>query len=365
MPLEPYKRGKTWWAKGRIEYNGRPITDYLRESTGSPTEQGARDWIVDREEAERRRHVFGEAAQELTFLDGVALYDPDPLTARYLIPILAELGDLPCSKITPEMVKALGPKLYPNNATDTWRRWVVTPTRSVINNAADLGRCPPIRIKGYEKKDRVAQDRRRGKRSRVAKTPGSWEWLLRFREHAPERLGVLAHLMFVTGRRIGQSIALHPDDLDRDGGKVMIRGAKGHEDEWVEVPEDLMAELVALTPKTPRGWNRKKANLRVFGYASSTGPLKAWRSACGKAGIAYLPPHSAGRHGFGQEMVVRQRVDAQATARFGAWADTDLLSKTYTHPEDVKGKIQEAFRTGRVQAEELTGLKLRKDKAEF
>ena len=68
-----------------------------------------------------------------------------------------------------------------------WVRHVVTPVRSVINNAHDLGHCAPIRIKGYSKEERVAQDLRRGRKSRVKKTPGSWEWLLKFRQHAPRR----------------------------------------------------------------------------------------------------------------------------------------------------------------------------------
>ena len=54
----------------------------------------------------------------------------------------------------------------------------------------------------------------------------------------------------------------------------------------------------------------------VFGYASRCGPLKAWQAACKKASIPYLPPHSAGRHGFGQEMKVRQGVDGKAVAAF-------------------------------------------------
>jgi hypothetical protein len=62
-------------------------------------------------------------------------------------------------------------------------------------------------------------------------------------------------------------------------------------------------------------------------------------------------------------MVVRQGVDAQAAARFGAWSDTAMLSKTYTHPEDVVTKIHGGFRTGRVHAEKATGLKLLKEGA--
>lgn len=358
MPLEPFQRGATWWARGKVDYNGLPIGAYIRESTRATTERGAKEWIKDREEIERRRYLIGEEDRPLTFGEAVDLYNPDATTAKYLVPLLDELEHTPVTKITPEQVKALGPKLYPLNSTDTWRRWVVTPVRSVINHAHDLGKCPPIRIKGYKDKDRVAQDRRRGKRSRVAKTPGSWDWLLQFRQVAPERLGVLAHFMFVTGRRIGQTLDLHPEDLDLAGKRAMVRGAKGHEDEWVDLTDDLAADLARLVPKTPRGWTRKKENLRVFGYASRCGPLKAWQTACRNAGIAYLPPHSAGRHGFGQEMKVRQGVDSQAVASHGAWADTVLLERTYTHAEDVAGKIHNAARTGRVQAEQRTGIKL-------
>jgi integrase len=358
--LTPYLRGETWWVKGRVEVNGRPVSAYVRESTGSSTESGARDWIRLREEQEERRFYIGDEGEQITFMGAVLLYNPTADMGKYLEPLLRELGHYPCAKITPKMVKDLGAKLYPKNCTDSWRRWVVTPVRAVINNAHELGRCPPIKIKGYDKEERLKQDKRRGKRSREAKTPGSWEWLLKFRQHStsPYRRA-MAHMMFVTGRRVGQMVVLHPDDLDLDNARARVIGVKGHDDEWVDLTPELVAELRALKPKRPRGWERDtKDTLRVFGYADRCSMLKGWRADCKRAGIPYLPPHSAGRHGFGQEMVVRQGVDAQAAASFGAWADTSMLSKTYTHPEDVSGKIHRANRTGLVQAEKRTGLKL-------
>lgn len=358
MPLEPYARGAKWWARGTVDYNGRPITGYIRESTGSLTEAGARDWINDREQREIRRYLVGEE-RALTFADAVLLYDADPLMARYLMPIVEELGALPVVQITPQMVKDMGRKLYPNNSTDMWRRWVVTPTRAVINNAHALGRCPPIVIKGYEKRERIAQDRARGKTTRVERTPGSWDWLLQFRQHAGKYHSALALFMFMTGARVGQAVRMTPEDLRLQQNKVRIPDAKGHEARWITVPVELVVELANLPHKVPRGWDRrKKANLRVFGFASSCGPLKGWRTACKNAGIDYIPPHSAGRHGFGQELKVRQRVDGKAVGHFGGWADTSLLERTYTHAEDVEGKIHRGLRTGRVQAEKRTGLKL-------
>lgn len=364
MSLTPYRRGSTWWAKGRVEYNGRPISDYIRESTGASDEAGARDWIEDREERERRRYLVGEEERPLTFADAVTLYPATPEMAKALIPLVYEIGEVRVRDLTAAMIRDLGHRLYPSNCTDYWRRWVITPARAVINHAHDQlgGRCPPIKIKGYSEKERIAQDIRRKKPSRIDREPGSWEWLLRFRAEADRYRAALALLMFTTGARIGQATEMHPKrHLDLQNARVCIPGAKGHGDRWVTVPMELVVELANLPPRTPRTWARKPSNLRVFGFAGRCSPLKGWKQACKRAGIPYLPPHSAGRHGFGQEFNVRQGVDEKAAGKFGGWSDTALMRRTYTHAEDVESKIHAGFRTGLVQAENSTGLKLLKN----
>ncbi len=363
MPLEPYPRGAVWWVKGRVEYNGLPITGYIRASTGASTEDGAWEWVRAREAAEYRRFILGEEERPITFAEAVMLTSPNPTTAKYLAPLVMELGDLRCDRITPQMILDLGPKLYPNNCTDSWRRWVVTPARSVINSAHKRGKCPPIRVEGYSESERVAQDKRRKKASRIEQIPGSWDWLLRFREHAGRYHAALALFMFATGARIGQAIAMTPDEhlAELAKARVKIPGAKGHHDRTVTIPMELVVELANLRPKYPRGWERKRKNLRVFGFADRCGPLSGWKKACAAAGIPYIPPHAAGRHGFGQEHVVRQGTDDKAAGQYGGWRDTSLMRRTYTHAEDADGKILAGFRTGLVQAENRTGLKLLKE----
>lgn len=365
MSLEAYARGKVWWAKGRVEYNGLPITGYIRESTGSATQGGAGEWIKARETAEHRRFILGEEERPITFNDAVMLYMPfaTPEMAKHLVPVTAELGHLECAKITPGMIRDLGATLYPKSCTDSWRRWVITPARAVINKANDLGKCPPIRIKGYSEAERVEQDKRRKRVSRIEQIPGDWDWLLKFREHASQRHAALALFMFTTGARVGQSTEMHPEKhLRLQSGKVIVPGAKGHEDREIEVPMELIVELANLRPRTPRGWDRTdKRNLRVFGFAGRCGPLAGWRKACKAAGIPYIPPHAAGRHGFGQEHVIRQGTDDKAAGKYGGWRDTGLMRRTYTHAEGSEVKILAGFRTGLVQAETRTGLKLLKD----
>lgn len=362
MPLESYQRGPLWWAKGRVEINGRPISKYIRQSTGSPTEGGAEDWIRERTNEEIRRHHVGDEIEAMTFAAAVTLYDPDPTTAHYLIPILKALGTTPCRDITAATVRDLAKKLYPKNGTDSWRRWVITPTRAVINHAHERfpKECPPIKIKGFTQEERIEQDKARGKRSRRAKKPGDWQWIIRFCEKADDRLGALALLMFTTGARIGQAVAMTPAHLSLDESKITIPGAKGHDDRELVIPDFLVAALKRVKPRTPRGWDRDdRRNLRVFGYASKDGPGAAWDTAVKAAKIERLTPHAAGRHGFGQEMRVRQGIDKKAVEAFGGWSATgDMVDKTYTHAEDHTAKIHKAQRTGLVQAQKKTGIKL-------
>jgi integrase len=160
-----------------------------------------------------------------------------------------------------------------------------------------------------------------------------------------------------------QTIAVHPlHNIDREKGLIRIPGAKGHEDRWLRVPDEVFVELAELPMRYPRGWPRDAANLRLFGYADRGGPRKAWASACKAASIDLLPFHSAGRHGFGQEMNVRQGVDEKAAAEFGGWSDFALMRRTYTHAEETSEKISQAFYRGLSKAEQSTGLRLKKER---
>ncbi len=293
------------------------------------------------------------------------MYDAREMEAQDLTKILLYLGDRPAAEIMPQEVRNLGAVLYPDGSTDSWQRHVVTPVRAVINNAHDLGKCPPIRIKAYTKPERLRQDRIRGKQSRVEKTPGSWEWLLAFRTKANRYQCAMALFMFETGARISQAASMTTDDLDLPNARVWMPEAKGMEAQWVTISNDLVTELANLPARRPRkgphGTRQPKGH-RVFGYAGRNGVYKAWKTACKRAGIEEIMPHAAGRHGFATEMLVRQKLDARAVAKGGRWSDLALMQKTYMHDEGSTQKIQEALRTGRVQASALKPVKSRKIK---
>ena len=349
MPLEIYQRGNYFWAKGWVEYNGRPIAGPYRCSTKASTQAGARDWITLETERQIRRHLVGDEVN-MTFADAIMLYKASPVAAKQLIPIVQEIGHLSLGAITGARLKSLGPKLKPKACTDTWWREIVTPARAVINNAHELEGTPLIRVKAYDKFERIAQDKLRGKQSRVERTPSDKAWVEAFCAVADPYNAALLRFMFETAARIDQATSLEPSDLRPTQNQVRIKAQKGHPDEWITVSPQMMQEMCALRPKRPK--NRQTGQFmkaRVFGYGSPTSYSNRWRTICKRAGIQYLSAHRAGRHGFFTELVVRQGVDPVTAAKAGRWSDPNLPMRIYAHAETDEADVRALFRTRPVQ----------------
>lgn len=347
MPLETYLRGKVYWVKGRRPDNDR----YIRESLGTSDLEVAEAKVREIYAEARKRRILGPDApkpeDEIVFAACVLLYNASPRDSKYLDAIVRRIGKMKVREITPQFVRQLARKMHPAASTDTWQRQVITPIRSVINNAHELGKCAPIRIKAFDKAERVKQDVARGKQSRVPKAPGSWPWVLTFCDAAKAlgkpRYAALAYFMFRHGYRITQCISMtRREDLDLSAGKVRVHASKGHPAHWVDLdPEEVV--MIANLPLPYRG----EAQGRVFGIAGGrSGALyRDWKDICERAEIEYLPPHSSGRHGYGTEMVVRQKMDPVSAAD-NLWSDPSVMLRTYSHSDDAQTKVRDAFRAG-------------------
>lgn len=281
-------------------------------------------------------------------------YDAKPADARYLSKILTErptVNNMPIDTITGAFIKRLGLELYPMAATDTIWRQVVTPMRAVINNMHELGKGPYIRVKSFKETERIDRDTQRDKQSRIARDASDKTWVEEFCAHADIYNAAMVRFMFETGSRIDQAISMEPKHLDLMNKRVWVKAQKGHPAQWVEISHSMMIELANLPPKCPH--NRKlgyKLEPRVFGYGSTGGYRKAWKTICKKAGIKYLMAHEAGRHGFGTELLVRQGVDPVTVAEHGRWSSPKMLLETYVSAEASQADIRERFRTEQVQS---------------
>ena len=337
MPLEIYHRGQKCWVRGRAD----GIDGYINRSLGTSDEAVAAAKVREIERKARQRAILGDDApkpeDELTFAAAVMLYDAKPAEANFLLKIIPHLGEMKVRDIKPKIVRDLGRRIYQKAATDTWRRQVISPVCAVINNAHQLGRCKPIRVKPYSTQERVVQDQARGKVSRQAKTPGNWEWLHRFREHAKTRyVKTLALFLFTTGSRITQATLITPDDLDLQNGRLMLPAAKGHAAQWVDLIPELVVELANLPPRGGR----------VFGYKSRDSVYKAWRPTCTEAGIEMIMPHALGRHGFATELLARRGVDVATVKEKGRWSSAKILLDTYVHADGDGTEVRDLFQSG-------------------
>lgn len=359
--LEKYPREGVYWVRGRAADGDK----YERRSLRTSDPDIAEAKIRALEAEARKRRILGPDApkleDEITFATCVRLYDAGENEARFLKPVIRKIGQMRVREITPQFIRKLAKELYPMTSTDTWQRQVVTPVRAVINNAHELGKCPPIRVRAYDRDERQRQDRVRGIDSRQSRTPGSWEWLLAFKSEAEPRDAALAHFMFRHGARITQSITMtRSRDMDLSSGRVRLPATKGHPAQWVTLdPEEVV--MIANLPVPYRGAARD----RVFTIAGArSGALyRRWKEACERAGIDYLSPHAAGRHGFGTEMVVRQGLDPASVAKQGRWSSPAVLLKTYSHPEDSEAKVRDAFAAGKAAARTpAVQLKVRKSR---
>ena len=292
-------------------------------------------------------------------------YIASPKTAKQLIPIVQVIGEIPLREISGALLKGLGPKLKPMASTDTWWREIVTPARAVINNAHEFEGTPLIRVKPFDKFERIAQDKRRGKLSRVERMPADKKWIEAFCRVADPHNSALVRFMFETAARIDQAVSIEPGDLRPGENKVRVKAQKGHPESWITVSPQMMDELLALPPIRPK--NRKTGELlkpRVFGYGSSTGYNKRWKTICKRADIPYLSAHSAGRHGFFTELVVRQGVDPVTAAKAGRWSDPNLPMRIYAHAETDESDVRARFRTIQVQGNGVRSTKSEKLKKE-
>jgi len=359
MPLTIYKRGRFWWLTGDLKT--RSGAKRVHESTGQ----------TDRDRADQMRFALEREAFDAfilgpkatyTFEEAVNAYLDAGKSDRFILPLLEKFRGTRISDMSGEMVRAAARELYPSAVYTTWNRQVVAPTKAIINHSADAGLCPPVKIKGFTRRDR---------HSRLPSTPPKRavdrSYIDQFRKHSDDpRLSALMLFLFQTGARISDALKLEADspDIDLVGRKVIFRDMKNGEDGEADLTIEMVYELqqlrvwrqeraaewAARTPwkgrrSGPRNCGRgaRKPNDRLFGYIGRSSVYKEIKRICRLAGIPYLGTHQPGRHSFATEMIVRHGVDIRTTADKGRWKSPQLLMSRYTHSEPGSRVIDVVF----------------------
>jgi len=316
MPCNLYKRqGSGNWHLD-IKVKGRKR---IRRSAGTPDRKIAEAVAARIEAAEWERLIKGDSAA-LTFAEAVMIYVDDGKSDLFTAPLVRHFRNTKVVDIGPGDILAAAKVLYPTAKPATWNRQVVVPARAIINHAASKRLASFIRVKNFKEL------------RPVRKAPAA-DWLPAFMAAAPPRIAALALFMRITAARIGQAVDMEWEAVDLRRGTAVIPAAKGYPDREAA----LTAEMVALLA------NLDKTG-RVFGYEQRWSVYKPWKAACAKAGIPYVPPHSAGRRAFATAMRAAG-VDPKTAAKRGGWASIRLMLDVYAGEDESPYLIETVFGT--------------------
>ncbi len=304
MPVKIFKRpdSQVW------HYRGTAAGRRLRGSTGTADKELAKRIASEAENRAWKRHLDGPGAS-VTMAQAALAYRSAGKSARFLEPIEDHWQDTPIREITAGAIRASAIQLYPNAGPATRNRQVIVPTQAIINHAAELDWCAPIKV-------------RRFRIDTKPKKPATREWVDAFTDSSSPHLGALCLFMFGTGARIGEAVALTWADVDLEARTATIQKTKMGDGRIAHLQQPLVVAIANIP-------SNRNPHEPVFRYLARENVRKAWDGTIKRAGIEKLPPHSC-RHGFATAML-RAGVDVKTVAERGGWKDVRTLLETYAH----------------------------------
>lgn len=305
MPLKLKKRGEIW------HYTGTVAGRRLRGSTKT-SQRGEAEKIANDTES-RELHGRRDPGSVLTFAQAAIEYRKGGNAPRYLDLVEDHWKDTPVKEITRGTMKRAAITLLPTGSGAYRNRAVIVPTQAVINHAAELELCSPLRASRFHEPKRT-------------KEPATLEWIEAFMANSSAHLGALACFMFGTGARISEALNVTWGDVDLAEARVrIVMGKTGGSERVARLPLEVIAALANIG-------GRREADDPVFPYAAYDSVRKPWDAAVKRAGIKKVTPHGC-RHGFATGLM-HKGVDPITVARRGGWKSPAQLFATYGHAMD-------------------------------
>lgn len=316
MPLKLKRyaaRGPNWYLRGTV----RGI--HIFETTGTNDRQAAEALRIKREAAILNRSVFG-AGPTVTFAEAALSYldqggearflgSEDPKTGKWS-GLIGHFMSTPISAIGQQEADEAAGKLYPGTAAATRKRQAYSPLIAVLKHAGKRKWLNPPIIEAPKVKETQPE----------WATPGYVSKLL---PHCTPRLRRFVVLIVYTGARLAEAMRVDWDrDVDLSGRHLVFRRTKNGKMRTAHIPDPLLIELSSAPPETRHGpmfaWSDK---CHVYG------PLK---TACKKAGLAYLSPHQLGRHTYATWLRKYAKRDLKGLQVDGGWDSIASVAR-YAH----------------------------------
>lgn len=312
-------RNGVWHATGTV------AGDRVRQSLGTRDKAQAEELRAALEARLWKRHTYGEEAVR-TFEEAALKYLQAGGEGRFVPPILHHYKGRNVATIKPGELREAALTIYPKGTAATRNRQAVTPARSIINHAASLGWCQPIKVDLFP----VPQSRKH--------KPVSRAWIEAFMRQADQdslpHLSAIVLFMNQTGARVSEAVRLEGQHVDLGSRIALLERTKT--DEWSA--RYLTAELalrigaLGMTHGSP-----------VFRYTDPKAVNRRIAAVCARAKIEARTTHSAGRHSFGTNAMNVPGASIKAAMEAGGWKSVSLFLRTYVHAEDGGREIAAKF----------------------
>lgn len=325
--LELKERNGKFYAFGT--FNGERI----RKSLGTSVEATAKEQLAQFEAKLWKRHSYGDEAVR-TFEEAALSYLKQGGEGRYVPKVLLHFKGRGIGKITPGEIRKAAVEVYPDAGPSTRNRQFITPARSIINHAHELGWCGAVSVKTFD----VPKSRKN--------KPVDREWLDTFLKESDRRklphLSALVLFMHQTGARVSEAIRVEGDFIDLGKRMVVLERTKTDEMHPRYLTAELVARIAALKPQK---------GVRIFGYTDRQAPNRAIKRICTYLKISYHSNHAVGRHSFATNALnggakVKEAMDA------GGWKSAALFMETYVHSDEAGRNVAAIFdkQTGPIDA---------------
>lgn len=334
MPHKIYRRGKIW------HFSCTAAGRSFRRSTRTSDKELAKRIAAEAEASEWKRHLDGPGAH-VTFAQAALAYLEAEKPTRFIAKIAGYWKETPIRQINAESIRQSAIKLYPNAKPATRNRQVIAPTAAIINHAAALEWCAPVKVRRFPVVVKTKQ----------IITPA---WAKQFAAHASPHLGALCIFMLGTGARIGQAIRLTWGDLNLTEATAQIAATrKNYTEHTAHLPPPVLAALANI------GGNRDPSEL-VFGYADRGSATQPWKNAVKRAKLDHRSPHCC-RHGFAT-LMLRAGQDVNTVAKLGGWHDPTVVLRSYGHAQEDRTLTNAIFDTKPAQSASVSRVKTRKQR---
>lgn len=311
--IPPGKRRTGTANENKVFYAVVTVRGKRREVSTHTRDKGFAKRFAERVEAAMyERDVLGSGAPKTlaeAIEDYTAFRRPGKNDRRYLDLLRRWAGQTKLNDIGQGDFDRAAQALYPNRSADTWNRQVYTPLQTVLGHA------------GVSIKLRRPKQKKPRNKAVTRHTAG----LLIANADDPDLKALLA-VLFYSGCRIGEAIALTWARVDMPGRRICFDVGKTDKDSWRPMHARVFVELANLPPRK-----------RVFRWSTTSGPRKPLNALCKRLGV-HFTPHMA-RHSFAT-WLTDEGVSLKDVMDAGGWEDhKSVLRYTGSNVERVRKAV--------------------------